>query len=237
MSIGTVQQPSDVRRRRGSAMLWCGVLLLVAGLSVLGWLGWQIWGTTWQSHRIQHRVIDSLQQQWRHGHDVAADPDGSGDLPDALAIVRIPRFGADYAMPVLEGTSDDALAAGLGHYGGTAPPGGVGNFALAGHRITHGEPLRDMPSLRPGDRVVVTTRTRVFTYQLDTGGDDLDVPDTATWVIDPVPTNPQGGVEPPDRSPGQRLLTLTTCAELFHTEDRLVAFGHLVAVRGRATVP
>ena len=25
-----------------------------------------------------------------------------------------------------------------------------------------------------------------------------------------------------------RLLTLVTCAELFHTDDRMVAFGHLV---------
>jgi hypothetical protein len=33
---------------------------------------------------------------------------------------------------------------------------------LAGHRNTHGEPLRNMPDLQPGDRVVVETRTTVF---------------------------------------------------------------------------
>jgi sortase A len=32
----------------------------------------------------------------------------------------------------------------------------------------------------------------------------------------------------PDRRPTEALITLTTCAELFHTSDRLVAFGHLV---------
>ena len=40
------------------------------------------------------------------------------------------------------------------------------------------------------------------------------------------------GAKPPNKEAGRRpteaLITLTTCAELFHTSDRLVAFGHLV---------
>jgi sortase A len=43
-----------------------------------------------------------------------------------------------------------------------------------------------------------------------------------------VPTNPvRGGVQP-SQEPGERLITLTTCAELFHTDERMIAFGHLV---------
>ena len=41
----------------------------------------------------------------------------------AFAIVRIPRFGADYARPLIEGTDRPVLALGLGHYVGTAGPG------------------------------------------------------------------------------------------------------------------
>ncbi len=62
-------------------------------------------------------------------------------------MIRIPAFGDDYAVPLLDGTSDQALAAGFGHLDGTADPGQVGNFATAGHRVTHGEPLADMPAL------------------------------------------------------------------------------------------
>ena len=55
------------------------------------------------------------------------------------------------------------------------------------------------------------------------------MPFTASWVLDARPRNPDaGGVEPPD-GVGGRLLTLITCAELFHTDQRLVAFGHLVS--------
>jgi sortase (surface protein transpeptidase) len=154
----------------------------------------------------------------------------STDPPFTSALLRIPRFGRSYVMPVLEGTSDDVLSQGFGHFADTAPPGAVGNYALAAHRITHGEPLRKMPDLRPGDQVLVETRRAVYTYVLDTNPNDLIVPFTSGWVIDPVPVNPSGGVTP-DPKDGNRLITLTTCSEIFHTDDRMIAFGHLRSVR------
>jgi sortase A len=45
-------------------------------------------------------------------------------------------------------------------------------------------------------------------------------------VLAAQPLNPRAtGVHP---AGDPRLLTLVTCAELFHTDDRMVAFGHLV---------
>ena len=86
-----------------------------------------------------------------------------------------------------------------------------------------------MPSLEVGDLVIIDTATRTFTYALDTGGDDLTVNFDETWVLDPLPKNPDAGGAQPEQRAGQRLLTLTTCAELFHTDERLVAFGHLIS--------
>src|SRR5919112_1468479 len=104
--------------------------------------------------------------------------------------------------------------------------------AVAAHRVTHGEPLRDMPKLRPGDEILVETKQATYTYRLDTDPNDLVVTFRDVWVIDPLPRNPGGGVQPAQR-PGQRLLTLTTCAELFHTDHRMIAFAHLVGTRSR----
>jgi sortase A len=233
MSTTVVDRPRRVRRRPGWRVA-LGLVLLLVGLSILGWLGWEYWGTNWVSHRTQQRVISQLHRDWDAGRHQTRVPEGpGGQLVAAEAIVRIPRFGSHYAVPVLQGTSESVLAAGFGHFEGTARAGGVGNYALAGHRVTHGEPLRDMPDLQPGDRVIVETRRSVFTYRLDTGGDALVVPFTASWVLDPLPTNPDGGVQPPDQSAGQRLITLTTCSELFHTDNRMIAFGHLVSTRPR----
>jgi len=207
-----------------------GVLLVVAGLAVGAYVGWQVWGTNVVAQRTHRALVEEVESSWAR----AAEGSGSDAEPvdtdhgRVSAVVRIPRFGDDYAVPVLEGTDDAALAAGFGRFTQAAEAGARGNFALAAHRITHGEPLRAMPELRPGDEVVVETGRWTYTYVLDTGGDDLTVPFTAGWVLDDVPENPAGGVQP-EQEPGQRLLTLTTCSELFHTDDRLVAFGHLVS--------
>jgi sortase A len=210
-------------------VLWVGGTLVAVGILMLGWFAWEYWGTNIVSHHQQQVQIHRLEEEWRNPtgptperHDVP--------LGHASALIRIPAFGADYVMPVLEGVSDGVLAQGFGHFTGTAAPGGVGNYALAAHRVTHGEPLRHMPDLRPGDTVLVETRQAVYTYVLDTDPNRLVVPFTAGWVLEAAPVNPQaGGVEPPTGE--RRLITLTTCSELFHTDDRMVAFGHLTAVQ------
>ncbi|KRF20872.1 hypothetical protein ASG90_00100 [Nocardioides sp. Soil797] len=202
---------------------WIGLALVLAGMGVLGWVAWQFWGTNWVAHRTQERIVGEVEKKWEtDAGDVVRVDEG-----DVEALVRIPRFGDDYVMPVLEGTSDGVLASGFGHFSDSASPGARGNYALAAHRVTHGEPLRRMPELEVGDEVVVQTRTTTYTYVLTSDGDDLEVPFTAGWVVDALPTNPARGGVQPDQAEGQRLLTLTTCAELFHTDERLVAFGVL----------
>ena len=118
------------------------------------------------------------------------------------------------------------MARGVGHYPNSAQPGQIGNFAIAGHRITHGQPFSRLLELDKGDQIVVETRSAIYTYVLDTAPRDLTVEDTATWVLDPVPGQP-------DATPTQALLTLTTCQDLFHSPDRSIAFGHLASTKNK----
>jgi len=217
-----------VRSPRATWSRRAGLLLIVAGVVLLGYVGWQLYGTNYVSQRRHDSTVEKLREEWARPGGTASVAAGDS-LADA--IVRVPAFGDDYAVPLVAGVADAALASGIGVFPGSAEPGGEGNVALAGHRITHGEPLRDMPDLVVGDEIVIETRDRVYTYVLDTGGEDLRVPFTAGWVLSDSPVNPDGGTGP---ATGEtRLLTLTTCAELFHTDDRLVAFGHLVDSRRR----
>lgn len=208
--------------RSGRILWWAGFGLAAAGLAILAFGLWQYVGTNWLSHRKHDAAVADLEQAWQKGEPTADTDDGPAD-----AIIRIPRFGDDYAVPVLEGTGDDVLAAGFGHFADSAAPGEVGNFAVAAHRVTHGEPLRDMPDLEIGDAVVVETVDTTYTYELVSAGDALVVPFSEGWVVDPRPVNPDDGEVQPPRGPRQRLLTLTTCSELFHTDNRMVAFGVL----------
>lgn len=206
-------------------------MLVLGGLGMLGYVAWQMYGTNIVSRQTQERLVQDLEQEWSvaPGTTVEGKPAEPADVPlgDASALIRIPAFGDDYVVPVLEGIGDEELSSGYGHFPDSADPGERGNYALAAHRVTHGEPLRDMPELRPGDEVVVETRKAVYTYVLDTNPNDLIVTFEDIWVVDPLPTNPGGGVQPEQR-PGQKLITLTTCSELFHTDNRMIAFGHLV---------
>ncbi|MBA4862888.1 class E sortase [Streptomyces sp. PSKA54] len=139
-----------------------------------------------------------------------------------FAVMYIPRLGFTWNKPVLEGTKTETLKRGLGHYAGTAQLGQKGNFAVAGHRRTYGDPFKDFPKLRPGDAVVLTDGTTWFTYRIDTKPYKTLPSDIA--VIDPVPR--KSGYDRPGR-----YLTLTTCEPEWGHSHRLIVWAHLDATQ------
>ncbi|MGH3425333.1 MAG: class E sortase [Nocardioidaceae bacterium] len=198
-----------------------GLVLVAVGASLLGYVGWEYFGTNIVAKHRQSELSQGLASRWRaDGADGDADHDKLA-TGEAMALLRIPRFGKDYEVPIVKGVDDDSLASGVGWFPKTARPGQVGNFALAGHRVTHGEPFHDFPELRKGDKVVVETRTHVYTYRLRDNGTDRTLDFSQTWVLDPVPGKPEV-------KPTEAMITLVTCSELFHTDNRNVVFGDLV---------
>ncbi|MEL4357677.1 MULTISPECIES: class E sortase [unclassified Luteococcus] len=212
------------RRRRWTPSRWLGLVLLLVGLGILGWAGWQFFGTNVAARKAASQETQTLRSQWQ----AAGKPAASGNPTaapvaggDGMALLWIPDLGASYEWPILAGTDAEVLGKGVGWYEKSARPGQVGNFAIAGHRVTHGEPFRRLLELRKGSEVVVETREATYTYLLDNAPSELTVQDTDGWVLDPVPGKPSA-------TPNRALITLTTCQDLFHSPDRSVAFGHLV---------
>src|SRR3954470_23494074 len=147
----------------------------------------------------------------------------------AYAILTVPRL--HLRVPVAEGVGKrSVLNKGyVGHYPGTGQPGRAGNFALAGHRNTHGEPFRYINRLSPGDTVRVETRSAVYTYVVDKTLRQTSARDSG--VIRPVPrstVHPTYGYT----APGY-YLTLTTCTPEYTSRYRLVVWGRLVSMRPR----
>lgn len=235
---------STGRQRRWSELLTALVLVLVLfGAACLGYVGYQVWGTGVAAHRAYDQERAAIEKSWKApspGSDRAAtrsgvkpphqssDKTGNRPVPgDAIGLISIPSIGVRQ-VPILEGVGADVLARGVGHYPGSAAPGAVGNFAVAGHRITHGQPFANLLQLNVGDRIVVETRTDVFTYAVQVAPRTLTVEDTQSSVVDPVPGHPR-------QQPTQRLITLTTCQDLFHSPDRSVGFGRLISTRIKST--
>jgi sortase A len=147
----------------------------------------------------------------------------------AYAILTVPRL--HLRVPIAEGVSKrNVLNRGyVGHYPGTQQPGQAGNFALAGHRNTHGEPFRYLPRVRLKDTVQVETAAATFTYTVDKILPQTSAADSG--VIRPVPRStvkPSYGYSAPGH-----YVTLTTCTPEFTSRYRMVVWGRLTSTRPR----
>jgi sortase A len=202
--------PSSAGRRIVTAV---GIAMLLAGLSVLLYCVWQYFGTNIVSKHKQAEVKHALVTDWGKGID-----------GDAIGLLRVKRFGDDYEVPIVPGFDKAALAKGVGWDKKSAKPGEIGNFAIAGHRVTHGEPFAKFPKLRKGDKVVVETRTHIYTYRLRNSGTSITVDFSVGWPLQRVPDPKVTG-----RRPTKALITMLTCSELFHTRNRNVVIGDLVS--------
>lgn len=197
-----------------------GDLLVTAGLVLLLFVAWQLWFTDVTANRTQDATVSRLTRDFATPSSTAPATETPKAVPfgSAFAIVRIPRFGASYARPVLEGTSRDILQEGIGHYKGSVLPGAVGNFAVAGHRTTYGRPFHDIDTLRTGDLIVVETRTAYSVYAVKRH--EIVAP-TDVQVVAPVPDHP--GVQPTER-----WMTMTACHPKYSAAKRYVVFAQLV---------
>lgn len=208
-----------------------GELLITLGALLLLFVAWQLWWTDVTANREQAVAIQALERGFTHDATPgpAATPDPLATLKnvpfgEAFAIVRIPRFGADYARPVLQGTDHETLGKGVGHYVGTAMPGEIGNFATAGHRTTYGKPYADIDKLRPGDFIVIETKANYIVYAVQS---HVIVTPDHVEVIAPVPQHPGA-------TPTEAWMTMTACHPKFSAQQRYVVFSKLMRIFTRA---
>ena len=214
------------KRRGGRGLTIAGVVLLVVGLGALGWSSYDLFWNPLVDPHVAAAEASDLRQAWEVEPAASESGEPARPVPGAaVALLRIPKFGDAFEQPVLAGTDQPTLKKGLGWYDGTAAPGEVGNFAVAGHRGATG-PFAPIMDLVAGDQVVVETRDAVYTYELTNNPAEMTVKDTDTWVIQPVPGQPEV-------RPTEALITLTTCQDLFRSPDRTIAFGKLVDTRSK----
>jgi len=222
----------DLAARR--VLLPVAGLSIAAGLGLLGYTGYQVWDPG--ARQAQNQLIERLHEQWAR-HPAAArgtepggtEPGGTvAARPIALvtgqpfAVLRIPAFGAQWRFAVVEGTTLAQLAEGPGHVPGTQLPGEPGNFAVAAHDITAGNPFLHLGSLRTGDGIAVTTVNGTYQYQVLT---ERVVRYTDVGVLDPVP-------DEPGQRPVREFITLLTCTPvtLAFTPWRIVVTGVLTGM-------
>ena len=91
-------------------------------------------------------------------------PDPDAPEPDiVLGTIALPTIGIEAHLQ--EGIALASIDRGPGHWPGTALPGQLGNLVVAGHRVTHTHPFRDLDRLRAGDPVVFVVGSQLWTYR------------------------------------------------------------------------
>ena len=143
---------------------------------------------------------------------------------EPFAFLRIPAFGAQWRFTIIQGTQLAQLNVSPGHVPGTQLPGQLGNFAVAGHRVTAGNPFWSLPDLTAGDMVYVDTRYDTYAYRV------LARP---AWVAPTDLAHPRPGPRPSPPAPARRLITLITCDPAWTGTQRVIVTGVLESVTGR----
>jgi sortase A len=177
--------------------------MIAAGIG--GYIGWLLWGTGLTTKAAQQdlrpvfvKVIDTKDPR-------QAPPAGVTPLRgSAYAELIIPRI--DFDMIVVEGTDEESLKKGPGHYPDTADPWDpTGRVGIAGHRTTYLAPFYDLDSMRVDDPITLRTEYGTFEYRV-----------TQVFVI----VEPGSGVvlDPTD----EPTLVLTTCNPRYSSSQRLI---------------
>lgn len=193
-----------------AALSAIGAILTSAGVLILLFVAYQLWGTGIYTAQAQ----DDLKSDFKKKLAAAEPaPDPGSTTPttvappppptgDEVAIIRIPKIGVDHA--VIQGVGLADLRRGPGHYPSTPLPGETGNAGIAGHRTTYGAPFNRLDELKTGDEVLVTTLKGSYRYLVK---DQMVVKPSQVEVLDPTP-------EP--------TLTLTTCNPKYSAKERLI---------------
>ena len=169
------------------------ILFLIAGICFIGIGGYQ-WIKTQKSQSETLAEAKSLidtkgdESQSADKHK-KADAAFNPSVGETAGILHIPKLESD--LPIVEGTHEDDLEKGVGHYAGTAYPLEKDQIVLSGHRDTV---FHRMGELDIGDILTLKTTYGDFSYEI-----------TDTEIVDADDRTVIASTAPDE------VLTLTTC--------------------------
>lgn len=152
---------------------WLSFLLITVGISLLFFGGYQLLKAYLdESKRLEEAKAFISEEVVQQFDGTVADYTQG----ETIGMLYIPRL--DRELPIIEGTDEEELAQGVGHYSATGYPGQKRQILLSGHRDTV---FRQFGELKPGDEFHVKMAYGTFIYEFV---DYEIVPADDTTVID-----------------------------------------------------
>ncbi|HLK46440.1 MAG TPA: class D sortase, partial [Acidimicrobiales bacterium] len=168
-------------------------------------------------HRVPHGDVGAVEREVHAEADAYRRTLHTGDPVGRL---RIGRIGLN--MIVVQGTDDETLKKGPGHYEPSELPGEGQLIYVAGHRTTYLAPFADINDIRIGDYITFSVPYGAFTYRV-----------TQHYI---VPADQLSVL----KSRGREVLRLQACHPRFFATHRYIVDAKLVSFTptgGRAYTP
>ncbi|HFD2045493.1 TPA: class D sortase [Clostridium perfringens] len=208
-----------------------GILLIIAGISLIGVTIWMKYDT----YRQQQAVLDSFRnlqfdvpegenkdtealkeedtkENSNKAEKVEVEKDKKPEKAQleegkGIGILNIPKINLE--IGIIEGVSYEDIKYVVGHFPGSPMPGEKGNFSIAGHRISYfGQAFKDIDKLEKGDKVKVTYNGKEYTYEVT---DMYEVTPNETEALNPTK---------------DATITIVTCTT--DAKNRVIVKGKLV---------
>ena len=193
-----------------------GFGLLISGVALIGYAAFQI---HWHHASAEKALAIAEEMITTQKESDQADSESVGELyktgalryqvDDVIGILSIPALEETY--PIIEGTDEEMLMKGVGHYATTALPGGNEQILLSGHK---GTVFQRLGELQPGDRFIVDMGYGSYEYEMRES--EIVAADDTT-VITPR---------------GEEVLTLSTCYPFSYigsASERYIIYAYPVA--------
>ncbi len=160
------------------------------------------------AQRVAQTITPRQTGAQMEAHSGAQNGTQSGDA----IIGRLEIAKLNLSVPVVANYDPASLVRGVGHVPGTAVPGGLGNFVVAGHRDTFFRPLRN---IKAGMKIRIVTTEGAWSYAVD-----------RTEIVTPAAVNVLDIGNVPE-------LTLITCYPfdfIGAAPNRFIVHAHLLSV-------
>jgi sortase A len=163
-----MSSPSRGKRPRMNTFLdVVGRTLIIAGLLLLAFVGYQLWGTGLAESRAQDKLAAEFSTHLASTTTLPSTPTTApqptmpkvGDIVGRLSIPSI-----NVSKWIIAGVGYKQLEQGPGLFRGSPLPGQLGNVAIAGHRTTYGAPFGRINEIHDGAAITITTTTATYEY-------------------------------------------------------------------------
>lgn len=136
------------------------ILFITIGLGLLSYGGYQLWETHFNESKrleeaqsfVSNELVTEIDENISDHYDF--------EIGETIGTLYIPRLERE--IPIVEGTDEEELKHGVGHYSDTGYPGENRQILLSGHRDTV---FRNFGELEHGDEFHVKMANGLFIYE------------------------------------------------------------------------